>query len=130
MQSVNMEPYAAPSRLNGEVLYSEMLLNVLIFIPLGIYLEALFRKWPLGLKILLILLVSASFEIFQYLFAMGASDITDVIHNGLGGFIGLLLVKMSAKRKAISYRTLNRLALVTTVIVLTGLVVLRLLFRF
>lgn len=128
MQSVNLEPYAAPTRLNGEVLYSEMLLNVMIFIPLGIYLEAIFRKWPLIPKVLIVLFVSVSFEILQYIFAMGASDITDVIHNVLGGLIGLLLVKLLPKKKGSSYRFLNSLAIVTTVIVLVGLVILRVFF--
>jgi glycopeptide antibiotics resistance protein len=35
--------------------------------------------------------VSILFEIIQFIFGLGASDITDLINNTLGGVIGILI---------------------------------------
>ncbi|MEN2256314.1 VanZ family protein (plasmid) [Paraclostridium benzoelyticum] len=42
-------------------------------------------------KILPIFGVSLLFEITQFIFGLGASDITDLINNTLGGAIGILI---------------------------------------
>jgi glycopeptide antibiotics resistance protein len=43
------------------------------------------------------MIFSVAVEIIQYIFAIGATDITDVITNTLGGFIGLGLYTLSNK---------------------------------
>ncbi|MBZ6006972.1 VanZ family protein [Paraclostridium bifermentans] len=42
-------------------------------------------------KILTIFGVSLLFEVTQFIFGLGASDITDLINNTLGGAIGILI---------------------------------------
>ena len=124
MKSLNLVPYAAPTRINGEVVHGEMMLNVLIFIPLGIYLEALFKKWHLLGKVLFIYFVSLSFETLQYVLEMGAADITDIIHNVLGGLIGIMLFKIITKIHRDDKRTqrlLNISASLVTIIVIISL---------
>ena len=69
----------------------ETLLNVFIFVPMGLYVGVLFRNWTLRGKLAIILLVSALFEILQYVFRIGAFDATDLVTNSLGGMLGLLL---------------------------------------
>lgn len=126
MQSVNFTPYAAPTRFNGEVVRSEMFLNVLIFMPFGIYLEALNKSTHFILKLGTIFLASLTFELLQYFLAMGASDVTDIIHNVLGGIIGLLLytaISQRGKADERNRRWLNGVAAVVTAVVVLGLVV-------
>lgn len=62
--------------------------NILLFFPLGIYLKIWMRKkWYCLL--LPAFAASVAFETLQYVFAIGASDITDVIYNTFGCFIGI-----------------------------------------
>ena len=89
-RSINLIPFSAPVILNVKMDYGEMIMNVLIFLPLGIYAGILFKRWSLGIKLLLFFLVSLIIEGFQYILAVGAFDITDIINNTLGGIIGLM----------------------------------------
>ena len=65
--------------------------NVLLFIPLGAYVSAL-TKSTVARTMLVVASASVAVEILQGVFALGASDIDDVILNCLGGFIGAQLV--------------------------------------
>lgn len=75
---------------NWIIAATNLLGNIAIFIPLGIYLQ-LFRKTKrIWLSTLIVLLTPLVVEALQYVFALGAVDIDDVILNILGGFIGIL----------------------------------------
>jgi len=67
--------------------------NIILFIPLGIYLPLFKRDKRMGINVLWIFLISLSVEIIQYIFGIGASDIDDIILNTLGGFIGIAIYK-------------------------------------
>ncbi|MFT3985093.1 MAG: VanZ family protein [Lachnospiraceae bacterium] len=68
---------------------SNVLGNVVIFVPLGVYL-ALFNQSAKKVgTILWMFLFSVIVEIIQYIFRLGIGDIDDVILNSLGGVIGL-----------------------------------------
>jgi glycopeptide antibiotics resistance protein len=54
-------------------------------------------KWNMMKKIMVILLSSILFETIQYAFAIGASDITDLIGNTMGGIIGIYLCMLLRK---------------------------------
>jgi glycopeptide antibiotics resistance protein len=45
----------------------------------------------LGKKLFLFSLISLIIEVLQYIFGIGAFDITDIINNTLGGIIGLMI---------------------------------------
>ena len=77
--------------LNGKIDISEVILNVLVFVPLGIYAGILFNRWIIGKKILLFFLVSLIIEGCQFISGLGLADITDIIDNTLGGIIGLMI---------------------------------------
>ena len=68
--------------------------NVIIFIPLGIYLPLIKKDKRILVSLLFIFIVSLSVEIIQGILALGAADIDDIILNFLGGFIGVLGVKL------------------------------------
>lgn len=104
--TVNLQPFQAPRRINGEVDYSEIIYNVLIFIPFGILLPVVSKKMGWLRKIGGILLFTILLETSQYLFSLGACDITDVITNLTGGLIGL--ISYSTLKKWIEEETLDR----------------------
>ncbi|MBM7699240.1 VanZ family protein [Kurthia huakuii] len=67
--------------------------NVLMFIPLGMYMM-IHSKHGAILKIMLCSLV---IEVTQYIFARGATDIDDFILNTLGGIIGITIAWLLSK---------------------------------
>ena len=93
MRSINLIPFNESLVINGELDFREIIMNVVIFIPLGIYLVILLKKWTIGKKIFLFFLISLICEIFQFILGVGASDITDIINNTLGGVIGIAIYK-------------------------------------
>jgi glycopeptide antibiotics resistance protein len=96
-RSLNLVPFAAPSILNGKINYSEIIDNFLFFIPFGLLLNVNFKKVGFLSKLAFILVFSISAELIQYIFAIGATDITDVITNSAGGLLGLKLYDVSKK---------------------------------
>lgn len=128
LQSLNLDPYSAPARINGEIVYEEIIFNVLAFLPFGLYLEILVKHWKIYQKVFVFLLVSVSFEIVQYIFAIGASDITDVINNVLGGILGILLFKLLnifMKNNHRTHKFINIISAGATLLVLIILFVLK-----
>ncbi|WP_275351543.1 VanZ family protein, partial [Enterococcus faecium] len=69
--------------------FREMIDNVIIFIPFGLLLNVNFKEIGFLPKFAFVLVLSLTFEIIQFIFAIGATDITDVITNTVGGFLGL-----------------------------------------
>ncbi len=86
-RSVNLIPFN--DLLQGNYLRLDVWGNILLFIPLGIYMRVMkFGRLKTagaaaGISIL--------FETLQYAFALGATDITDVIYNTIGGLVGILI---------------------------------------
>ena len=81
----------------------EVLFNILAFIPFGILLTMNAPKISFLNKLAISILLSFSFESLQYLLAIGATDITDLITNSLGALLGIsfyyLLIKVFSKAK-------------------------------
>ena len=88
-RSVNLIPFGAMLHLNGKPSYNEILYNALVFLPFGIFISMLRKKKSFVRLIVPIILTSLLFEVLQYIFALGASDITDLIANTLGGIAGI-----------------------------------------
>lgn len=93
-QSVNLIPfhtitdYFSNERPLG---LSNVIGNVLLFIPMGVYLSLFTRSRKFWLTVLSIALISISAEVFQYSIHVGAADIDDVILNIMGGLVGIAL---------------------------------------
>ncbi len=88
LRSVNLIPFAESF---GR---SEILNNGIVFIPYGVLLSMLRIDWSFGQKICPIFLTSLALEVLQYMFYIGASDITDLILNTAGGVVGIALVSV------------------------------------
>ncbi|MCL1870321.1 MAG: VanZ family protein [Promicromonosporaceae bacterium] len=86
-RSVNVVPFGGTGA--GGVGASELAVNVLAFIPLGVLAYLAARRRRFARVFLPIVALSLVFEIVQLVFGIGASDITDVLTNSAGGLLGL-----------------------------------------
>lgn len=119
----NVIPFNEPFLLTGE-----NILNVVIFVPLGIYTGILFGRWMLGKKLLFFLLLSVVVEGLQYLLRLGAFDVTDVITNTTGGIIGLVIFKAIEKafnNHGKTQKFINSIAVTGTVLMILLLLLLK-----
>ena len=74
----------------------ENIMNVIVFIPVGMILGSLLRVKGSWLVALLIgCSISVTIEALQFWFMKGFSEFDDVMHNTLGCLIGWLMVKGS-----------------------------------
>ena len=98
---INVIPFhwlLVPWAMGVRKMITQMVANVLLFVPIGFFLPVVFagvRK--LGRTILAVLLFSVAIEIFQY-FIGASSDIDDVILNLLGGVLGYGVFRLFARR--------------------------------
>ncbi|MBL1227583.1 VanZ family protein [Enterococcus sp. BWR-S5] len=121
LQYINLVPFAESSFQSGAFNTFEVLGNLIIFIPFGIYLNLLPAKLSYMKQIILIGTVSLSVELLQYIFSIGVSDITDLITNTLGGVLGILLyllLKKFSANKLVLHRYLTTLSAIGTAITL------------
>lgn len=120
-RSLNLIPFGASLIVNGAVDVQEILYNGLVFLPFGLYLGMLQPRRSWWKSLLVMAGVSLAYETLQYLLAIGASDITDLLMNTAGGAVGLLVFSAlfhGAGEKGIPI--LNRIALAGTVLVVAG----------
>lgn len=72
---------------------SNILGNIVIFVPLGVYAVLFNKNKGIGRNTLLAALVSLAAEAIQFVFKLGIGDIDDVLLNTLGGLLGVLLCR-------------------------------------
>ena len=101
----------------------EVIQNGIVFVPVGIYLKILGERT--STTVLMGFAVSLLFETWQFVFACGVSDITDLIMNTLGTLAGaaLYLGLVRIGHKPMLHTVLNAVAAVATVLLCTLLVV-------
>jgi len=118
---INLTPFQGSFDENGVIVWREIIQNILIFAPLGVYISMLKSKWSFMQKVLPIIGLTFAFEGIQFIFAMGRTDVTDILSNTLGGMIGIgiyaLLFKSFQNR---TVKIVNVLALAVTVCVVLG----------
>ncbi|MDP2043201.1 MAG: VanZ family protein [Algoriphagus sp.] len=85
-RKINLIPFA-----NGYYDRMETFLNVLIFIPLGIYGGILFRRRSFKFNLFFYVLICLILEVLQYLLKLGTFDVTDLLTNTSGGIVGYVL---------------------------------------
>ena len=90
IRSVNLIPFREIMNyfLGNDIIvrnfaWSNLLGNVVVFIPLGIYLTMLRRDKSVIFNTLIITLFSILAEIIQFVFSVGVADIDDVILNSV-----------------------------------------------
>jgi len=121
-RNVNLIPF-------GKIDVSEIILNVVIFVPLGIYAGVLFKRWVFVKKLFFFFLISLMFEVLQLIFRIGAFDITDIITNILGGIIGSLIFEAIEKlfnNSVKSQKFITIIAAIGTVLMISLLLLLKL----
>ena len=97
-RSFNLIPFYYPNETTYQI--KEVLENMIIFIPFGLYLKTL--NINSERTVFLGFLLSLSLELSQYIFGIGASDITDLITNTIGVLVGVglyFLLKKIFKEK-------------------------------
>ena len=115
-RSSNLIPFARARN-------SEMISNFVVFIPFGLMLGVNFKQAAFKYKLAMILTFSIAVEIIQFTLAMGVADITDVITNTLGGFVGLAVY--DAVSGQTGDRRLDRYILVAGTLILMAILYLR-----
>ena len=128
LSSINLIPFSKPSRANGKIDISEMILNVIIFVPLGIYVGILFKRWIFVKKLLLIFSISLIIEVLQFIFRLGVADITDIITNTLGGISGLMIfmaIEKLFKNSANAHKFINIFSAIGTILIILFLILLK-----
>lgn len=114
---INLIPFLGSFDGSGVIRFAEIRVNILAFIPLGIYVCMLKSKWPFVKKVLAIVALTLAFEIVQFIFAIGRADITDVLSNTLGGIIGIGVYALLSKiLKGRANQVINGFAAVFTVL--------------
>ncbi|AKN33749.1 teicoplanin resistance protein VanZ [Clostridium carboxidivorans P7] len=96
-RSINLIPFHSISEyISGSTInlrrfaFSNLVGNIIIFIPLGIYLTLFKKDKRIIPNLLFIFIVSLFVEVIQGLLALGTADIDDIILNCLGGLVGIL----------------------------------------
>lgn len=96
-RSINLIPFHSINQyLSGSsdtirrFAFGNVIGNIVIFIPLGLYLPLFKKDKRVLVNLLFIFFVSLVVEILQGLLGIGVSDIDDIILNSLGGGIGIL----------------------------------------
>ena len=126
---VNLIPFKGFITAKGFIGKGETLLNIMIFIPLGIYAGVLLKRRSFGNNILFFCFISVLLEAFQFIFRIGALDITDIITNTVGGIAGLLVFKLVEKifnNNTKAEKFINIIAVTGTIVIVSLLVLLKL----
>ena len=76
------------------ILLAQNIMNVIVFLPLGLLIGLGFSKWSWWKAIGFGCLFSISIEFLQFAFKRGFSEVDDVIHNTLGCVIGYGIAKL------------------------------------
>lgn len=92
MRGINLIPFHYDQETSFHA--KEILYNLVVFVPAGFYFSALLGNCA---SLMATAGLSLSFEITQWIFAIGASDITDLIANTVGGGCGMLLFLLLGK---------------------------------
>ncbi len=116
LRGINLIPFAGSVVVNDKIYVEEIFQNMVAFIPVGVYIGMLKPEWAFWKKAAVPAGVSLLFETAQYMFAIGATDITDLLSNSLGGVVGILVSMIFQKIfREKANRILNAAALIGTV---------------
>lgn len=120
-RSLNLIPFYYDTETSFHA--KEVMQNMLVFLPVGVYLKMLGERTRTAVR--MGLAISLLFETWQFVFACGASDITDIITNTAGTLLGAALYAGLARLidRPMLHTVLNAVAAVATVLLLTLLIV-------
>lgn len=123
IRSINLIPFYYATAVGARFHLTEVLENVFIFVPFGMYLCMLKPALRFSRKFALILGASFALETAQFILAVGCSDMTDLMTNTFGGILGIgaysLFVKALGTRERAN-TIITILAAIVTVLLLCG----------
>lgn len=97
LRHIKLVPFA-PTTEDGASEPFEVVANVALFVPFGLYLGLLVPSWPWWKLTSVVAGSSLALEVTQWVLSIGSCDITDLIVNTAGGLAGLGLL-ISARRR-------------------------------
>ena len=99
----NLHPFYSYYQIeNGDdYLLPQVIMNIVVFVPVGFLTRAAFEEWGLGKTIACGVLLSVVVETLQFVLLKGMAELDDVIHNTLGTIIGVAVCNLliSCKRE-------------------------------
>lgn len=101
-------------------------LNMIVFVPLGILLTHFFNKNRVFKSTIVVFLIALFIELFQLTTIIGAFMLNDLIINVIGGLIGASIYVIVIKSK--NYKVYNILLLIFSFIILAILMYLLIIF--
>lgn len=117
-RSINFIPFKESAIVNGRISFSKIINNAIVFIPVGVFTAMLADNLKFIKMAAVPFGISLFYEITQYIFAVGACDITDLINNTLGGIVGILIFKL--RRKVLgdkAYKVVNIFSIMCVVLI-------------
>lgn len=96
--------------------------NIVLFVPLGLIVNYYKKEISYKRCFFYGALVSISFEIIQYIFAIGTSDINDVITNSIGALLGCFLYKKILQKSKNEDIKRNKISIVILLIILVSII--------
>lgn len=94
---LNLLPFSEPLIVNGELVFAEMVFNLLAFVPFGVSLPLVRQGWSFWKVIGLGFSLSLLYEILQFILTIGMADVTDLLMNTLGVVIGVGILAFMRK---------------------------------
>ncbi|MDF2934608.1 MAG: VanZ family protein [Chryseobacterium sp.] len=86
--------YLFSTHFNLWIALMEIAGNIVLFIPLGMYVQMFKRNKKTLNCVTLICVISLCVEITQYILGIGYSDIDDIILNTIGGLLGVFIYRI------------------------------------
>ena len=121
-RSINLIPFYESMIVNNRLDVSEIIENIFVFIPFGVYISMIKENSSFLKKVIPIACTSLFYEIVQFVLDIGASDITDFITNTFGGIIGIiiyLIIYAIFKNKMKINKVINVIAIIGSTFVIT-----------
>lgn len=97
LRHIKLIPFL-PTAEDGASEPFEVIANVVLFIPFGLYLGLLAPSWPWWKLVGVVARSSLALEITQWVLSIGSCDVTDLIVNTAGSLAGLGLLILARRR--------------------------------
>ncbi|MBT2499396.1 VanZ family protein [Agromyces sp. ISL-38] len=97
LRHIKLVPFV-PTAEDGASDPLEVIANVVLFVPFGVYLALLAPSWPWWKLAGVVAGSSLALEVTQWVLSVGSCDITDLVVNTAGGLSGLGLLVLARLR--------------------------------
>lgn len=86
--------YFSSTHFNLWIALMNVVGNIVLFIPLGMYFQIFMRNKKILNCVALTCAISLCVEVTQYILGIGRTDIDDIILNTLGGLLGIIFYRI------------------------------------